>query len=81
MRKAILYILLTVLALLIVFIVQNQQDLTLKFLWIPFRSTTSLLLVGFLVAGFVSGWILSRLLELRWRNRKQVATTAPPEQS
>ena len=77
MRKTILYILLALFILLVVFVVQNTQPVALSFLWMSFSTTASLLVLGFLALGLISGWILSRLLELRMRTRKQVSTSAP----
>ena len=74
MRKTILYLLLLVLLLLIAFVVQNTQTVELSFLWMSFTTTASLLVLMFLVVGVVSGWILSRLLEVRMRSRKAQKT-------
>lgn len=72
MRKAILYLLLLILLLLIAFIAQNTQVVNLQFLWMTFTTTASLLVLTFLVTGFLAGWILSRLLEVRMRHRKEL---------
>lgn len=73
MRKVLLYLLLLLFLLLASFIAQNTQVVTLSFLWMSFSTTASLLVLTFLVLGLVSGWILSRLLELRMRGGKAAA--------